>query len=73
MSDDVHRTYVALLLAVLDQDDGRAQLLLADGALAVRVAHYAAHNVVASIDPGDHAEMRADIAADLLELAGEGP
>lgn len=72
---DVHRAYLALLLAVLDGDcQGRVHELLChpdDPHFAVKVAHHAAHKMVASIDQADHPEMRADVAAELLELAGE--
>ncbi|MDZ5441753.1 hypothetical protein U2F26_03275 [Micromonospora sp. 4G57] len=70
-----HRTYLALLLAVLDDDcDQRTHQLLchtADPHHAADVAHHAAHRMVASIDPTDHAEMRADIAHELLQLAAD--
>ncbi|TYB97130.1 hypothetical protein FXF53_20515 [Micromonospora sp. WP24] len=68
-----HRTYLALLLAVLDGDcDQRTHQLLChtDPHHAADVAHHAAHTMVNSIDPADHDEMRADITTELLHLAG---
>ena len=74
---DVHRSYLALLLAVLDRScDQRAHELLCrddDPHFAVEVAHHAAHKMVDSIDQGDHGAMREDLAAELLDLAGEDP
>ena len=72
----VRRTALALLLAVLDGEcDARVVDLLcgrqADPLLAVRVAHRLAHNLVAAVDVDDHQEMRDDIAAELLGLAGD--
>ncbi len=73
---DVHRAYLALLVAVLDGHcDTRAHDLLCDQDdphYAVRVAHHAAHQLVASVDQADHPAMRQDLAAELLALAGEG-
>lgn len=70
----VQRAYLALLLAILDGEcEQRLHDLLCtvdDPHLALEVAHHAAHRMVDSIDPGDHAEMHADIAAELLGLAG---
>jgi len=71
-----HRSYLALLLAVLDgQCDQRAHDLLCttDPHHAADVAHHAAHRLVDSMDQADHPEMRADIAAELLHLAGDPP
>lgn len=72
-----HRTYLALLLAVLDdQCDQRTHQLLCrtdDPHHAADVAHHAAHRLVDTINPADHPEMRADIAAELLHLAGDPP
>lgn len=74
--NQVHRVRLALLVTVLDgQCDDRAHDLLCDPAhphLAVEVAHRLAHCVVDLVDECDHAEMRADIAAELLKLADEG-
>lgn len=73
----VRRTALALLVAVLDGEcDARVVDLLcgrqADPLLAVRVAHRLAHLlVVAAVDVDDHQEMRDDIAAELLGLAGD--
>lgn len=73
-TDDVHRAYLALLLAVLDGDcEGRAHELLCrddDPHFALEVAHHACHKMVASFDLADHAEMRGDLMDELLELAG---
>lgn len=66
---DVHRQYLALLLAVLDHDDHRAHAITS-GADVHELAHYAAHKMVVSIDAEDHPEMRADIEAELLALDG---
>lgn len=72
---DTHRAYLALLLAVLDGEcETRTGGILRTGThprLAERVAHHAAHKMVLAIDPEDRAEMRADIAAELLTLAAE--
>ena len=72
---DVHRTRLALLVAVLDGDcQQRVHDLLCDpGAphLAVEVAHRLAHDLVASIDRDDHGAMRDDLAAELLHLAAD--
>ncbi|MEU6208195.1 hypothetical protein ABZ814_32000 [Micromonospora musae] len=69
------RTYLALLLAVLDGDcDQRTHQLLyhtSDPHHAADVAHHAAHTMVDSIDPTDHTEMRADVADELLQLAAD--
>ena len=75
---DVHRAWLALLAAVLDGDcDQRVHELLChddDPHHALEVAHHAAHKMVNSIDLQDHPAMRADLAAELLELAdGEQP
>lgn len=71
----VHRATLALLVAVLDDEcDDRAHALLCDGDdphLPIHVAHQLAHDLVAMIDQEDHGEMRTDIAAELLQLAGE--
>lgn len=71
----VARARLALLVAVLDGDcDQRAHDLLCPPDrphLALEVAHRLAHDLVASIDHEDHAEMRANIAAELLALAAE--
>lgn len=73
---DGSRAALALMVAVLDGDcDQRLHELLCvddDPHLALRAAHHLAHLMVGSIDPDDHVEMRADIAAELLERAGEG-
>lgn len=72
---DVHRARLALLVAVLDGDCGQrcTDLLHRDDrpGFALDVAHDLAHLIVAGIDPGDHAEMRADLVAELLDLAGQ--
>lgn len=69
----VHRAYLALLVAVLDDKcDARVHDILCvadDPHLALEVAHYAAHEMVGSIRPEDHVEMRADVAAELFMLA----
>lgn len=74
--DDVHRAWLALLVAVLDRScDDRAHQLLChqdDPHFALEVAHHAAHQMVASIDQADHGQMREDLAAELLDLAGGG-
>ena len=74
----VHRAYLALLLAVLDGDcDQRVHELLCreeDPHFAIRVAHHFAHRFVRIVHAVDHeepCEMRDDIAAELLDLAGE--
>ena len=72
---DGSRAALALMVAVLDGDcDQRLHELLCvadDPHLALRAAHHLAHLFVGSIDAEDHAEMRADLAADLLQRAGE--
>ena len=72
---DGSRAALALMVAVLDGDcDTRLHELLCvddDPHLALRAAHHLAHLMVGSIDEEDHPEMRADIAAELLQRAGE--
>ena len=72
---DGSRAALALMVAVLDGDcELRLHELLCaadDPHLVLRAAHHLAHLFVGSIDPEDHAEMRADLAAELLQRAGE--
>lgn len=68
---DMHRPYLALLLAILDNDDHRAHAIITTCGAPAELAHYAARKMVTSIDPADHDEMRADIAAE-LERHGNG-
>jgi hypothetical protein len=68
-NDEVHRAYLALLLAVLDGDDQRAHAIINTTTDPAELAHYAAQKMVASIDTEDHPDMRADL---LAELEGEG-
>lgn len=71
----IHRAYLALLVAALDGDcDARVHELLCrddNPHFALEVAHHAAHKLVASFDHEDHHEMRADLAAELHDLAAE--
>lgn len=66
--EDVHRAYLALLIAELDGDHERAHAILhrdGDPGFATKVAHYAAHKMVSSVEVGDRVEMRADLTAEL--------
>lgn len=59
-----HSSFLRLMLAVLDDDERAAHLVL-DAGDASAIAHYTAAKFVGSFDPAERDEMRRDTLAEL--------
>jgi hypothetical protein len=66
VAGDIHRTFLELLLATLDEDHVGAHAI-ALGADPVHLALYTVHKLTLSVPPGDYDAWRRDIRLQLRD------